>query len=81
MIVVQCAKLLNYNIFTLFTQSKLNKSILNLYQNDLVGYIPKVNKIWPAPTVLLVGLYQCLFFDILSTLCMCTENDQRIKLI
>ena len=30
---------------------------------------------------LLTGLYQCLFFGFLSTLCMCTQNDQRIKLI
>ena len=35
-----------YNIFTLCTQSKLNKTILNLYQNDLIGYIPDVIKIW-----------------------------------
>ena len=30
---------------------------------------------------LVTGLYQCLFFDILNTQCMCTQNDQRIKLI
>ena len=40
-----------YNILTLFTQSKLNKIILNLYQNDLLGYFPEVIKIWPALTV------------------------------
>ena len=28
---------------------------------------------------LLTGLYQSLFLDFLSTLCMCTQNDQRIK--
>ena len=41
-----------YNIFTLVTQSKLNKSILKLYQNTLLGYLPEVIKIWPALTVL-----------------------------
>ena len=41
-----------YNIITLFTQPKLNKSILNLYQNELLGYFPEVIKIWPALTVL-----------------------------
>ena len=41
-----------YNILTLSTQSKLNKSILNLYQNELLGYFPEVIKIWPALTVL-----------------------------
>ena len=30
---------------------------------------------------LLTGLYQSLFFDILSILSMFTQNDQRIKLI
>ena len=71
-----------YNILTLFAQSKLNKSIPNLHQNELLGYFPEVIKIWPALTVeLLTGLYQCLFFDILSTLCMFTQYDQRIKLI
>ena len=39
-----------YNILTLFTQSKLNKSILNLYQNELPVYFPEVIKIWPALT-------------------------------
>ena len=41
-----------------------------MYQNELLGYFPEVIKIWPALTVLnlLTGLYQCLFFDVLSTL-------------
>ena len=64
------------NILTLFTQSKLNKSIVNLYQNELLGHFPEVIKIWPALTFeLLTDLYQCLFFDILSNIyiyvCVC----------
>ena len=51
MIVVQCTKLLNC-ILTLFTESKLNKSILNFYQNELLGYFDEVIKIWPALSVL-----------------------------
>ena len=72
-----------YYIVTHFINTSVkNTSVLNLYQNELLGNFPEVIKIWPALTVeLLTGLYQCLFSDILSTLCMFTQNDQRIKLI
>ena len=75
------------NIISLFTQSKLNKSILNLYQNELLGYIPEVIKIWPALTVLNFGnrpipMFVLWYFEysyIICVLKILSENKTSLR--
>ena len=41
-----------FSVFSVFTQTHKNKSIVNLYQKELLGYISEVTKMWPSHNVL-----------------------------
>ena len=39
-------------VFSVFTQTQKNKSIVNLYQKELLGYFSEDIKMWPSHNVL-----------------------------
>ena len=41
-----------FRVFSLFAQTPKNKSIVNLYQKELLGYFPEDIKMWPSHNVL-----------------------------
>ena len=49
MLFMQRVKLFKcYNVFSVFTQTHKNKSIVNLYQKELLGYFSEDIKMWPS---------------------------------
>ena len=44
MLFMQREKLLNDSVLSVFTQTQKNKSIVNLYQKELLGYFLKTSK-------------------------------------
>ena len=42
----------NVSVFSVFTQTHKNKSIVNLYQKELLGYFSEDIKMWPSHNVL-----------------------------
>ena len=38
----------NVSAFSVFTQTQKNKSIVNLYQKELLGYFSEGIKMWPS---------------------------------
>ena len=44
--------ILVFSVFSVFTQTPKNKSIVNLYQKVLLGYISEDIKMWPSHNVL-----------------------------
>ena len=38
----------NVSVFSVFTQTHKNKSIVNLYQKELLGYFSEDIKMWPS---------------------------------
>ena len=41
-----------FGVFSDFTQTHQNKSIVNLYQKELLGYFPEDTKMWQSHNVL-----------------------------
>ena len=41
-----------FSVFSVFGQTQINKSILNLYQKVLLGYFSEDIKMWPSYNVL-----------------------------
>ena len=41
-----------FSVFSVFTQIQKNKSIVNLYQKELLGYFSEDTKMWPSHNVL-----------------------------
>ena len=41
-----------FSVFSVFTQTPKNKSIVNLYQKELLGYFSEDIKMWPSHNVL-----------------------------
>ena len=42
----------NVSVFSVFTRTHKNKSIVNLYQKELLGYFSEDIKMWPSHNVL-----------------------------
>ena len=42
-----------FSVFSVFTQAHKNKSNVNLYQKELLGYISEVTEMWPSHNVLI----------------------------
>ena len=42
----------NFSVFSVFTQTQKNKSIVNLYQNEMLGYFSEDIKKWPSHNLL-----------------------------
>ena len=40
------------SVFSVFAQTQVNKSIVNLYQKVLLGYFSEEIKMWPSHNVL-----------------------------
>ena len=40
------------SVFSVFTQTHTNKSIVNLYQKELLGYFSEDTKMWQSHNVL-----------------------------
>ena len=41
-----------FSVFSVLTQTHKNKSIVNLYQKELIGYFSEYIKVWPSHNVL-----------------------------
>ena len=41
-----------FSVFSVFTQTHKNKSIVNLHQKELLGYFSEDTKMWPSQNVL-----------------------------
>ena len=41
-----------FSVFSVFTETHKNKSIVNLYQKELLGYFSEDIKMWPSHNVL-----------------------------
>ena len=48
MLFMQRKKLLKCGVFSVFTQTHKNKSIVNFYQKELPGYFSEDIKMWPS---------------------------------
>ena len=48
MLFIQREKLFNVSVFSLFTQTHKNKSVVNFYQKELLGYFSEDIKMWPS---------------------------------
>ena len=48
MLFMQREKLFKIRVFSVYTQTHKNKSIVNLYQKELLGYFSEDIKMWPS---------------------------------
>ena len=63
-----------FSVFSVFTQTHKNKSIVNLYQKEWLGYFSEDTKMWPSHNVLMLILCYVEYTTVV-------KKYQRMKLL